>query len=91
MLYILQFAHSIIVSVKAVSHNEMHADEVGEGLETANRQVTLEIDPTSMLVFRFDVCMFSTDRVIQTNLVLDRLIAPNGGHILRHFAGFNGR
>lgn len=25
-----------------------------------------------------------------TNLVLNRAIAPNGGHILRHFAGFNG-
>ena len=38
---VLQFTNTVVVFVETISHNQMHADEVGERLETAGRNIAL--------------------------------------------------
>lgn len=73
----------------------MHTKEVGERFETASRYVTLliRISQHEAANPRFFFHLLSKSnsemQVDITNLVLNRAIAPSGGHILRHFARFN--
>jgi hypothetical protein len=39
--HLLHFTDTVVVFVETISHDQMHADEVGERLETAGRNVTL--------------------------------------------------
>lgn len=89
----LSFPNAVEELVEAVGHDEMHSDEIVDRSEAANRDIALEVWQAKVSLHHagwgFLVRWGTAHWHMFSYLVLDGLIAPNWGHILRHCDGWS--